>query len=187
METKSTFTVSLISNGSERYYPSNTLTQLANRLQNDIFLDNDKRWCVFLQGCGILRNYENLAFPKVVPILISIDGDNLIKNLGQAIEKLNRILHESAPDPVSYHLAFEKLISISLPGFHKNTEELKIRPQFFTTDFIKDTLNVFISKSNYLKNYLTFNLVTRVMKFEPYQFINEDRSISIPSLKSYLT
>ena len=187
METKSTFTVTLISNGSESYYPNNTLTQFTNRLQNDIILDNEKDWCVTLQDCGIHLNYENLAFPKDVPILISFDGNYLLENLGHAIEKVDEILHESVPNPSSYQVAFERLITNSLPGFHLNTEELKIRPQFFTIDFIEDTLNDFISKSDYLKNYLTFNVVTSLMKFEPYQFINEDSSISITGLKSYLT
>ena len=89
METKYTFTVTLISNGSESYYPKNTLTQFTNRLQTDNILDKDKDWCVTLQDCGIHLNYENLAFPKEVPILISFDGNYLLENLGQAIEKLN--------------------------------------------------------------------------------------------------
>ena len=60
MEAKSTFTVTLISNGSEEYYPSNTLTQFTNQLQNDIVLDEEKDWFVSLQDCGIHLNYENL-------------------------------------------------------------------------------------------------------------------------------
>ena len=130
METKSTFTVTLISNGSESYYPNNTLTQFTNRLQNDIILDKNQDWCVTLQDCGIHLNYENLAFPKEVPILISFDGNYLLENLGQAIEKVDEIFHGSVPNASSYHLAFEKLISNSLPGFHMDTEELKVRPQF---------------------------------------------------------
>ena len=85
---------------------------------------------------GIHLNYENLEFPKETPILISFDGNYLVKNLGQAINKVDEIWHKSVPQGSSYREAFGRLISNTLPGFHMYTEELKIEPQFFSIDSI---------------------------------------------------
>ena len=47
------FTVTLISNGSEQFFPDNTLTNFTNQLPNDISLSKNKKWYVALQNSGI--------------------------------------------------------------------------------------------------------------------------------------
>ena len=52
------FTVTLISNGSEQFFPDNTLTNFTNQLPNDISLSKNKKWYVSLQNLGIDLNYK---------------------------------------------------------------------------------------------------------------------------------
>ena len=56
------FTVTLISNGSEKYYSTNTLTQFINHLPNEITLDKSKDWFASLHDIGIHSNYKVLPF-----------------------------------------------------------------------------------------------------------------------------
>ena len=71
---KKDFTVTLISNGSEYFYPNNTLTNFTNQLLEDIYLSEDKNWYATLQNIGVHLNYENLGISKDEPLLKAFNG-----------------------------------------------------------------------------------------------------------------
>ena len=185
METSSDFTTTLISNGSEKYHLDNTLTQFTNELPNEIILDGKKDWFVSLQDCGIHLNYENLSFPKNSPVLITFDGNDLVKNLGPALDNVTAL----SPEIHGYDvilLAYEKLILNTLPGFNIVTEELKLIPQLFTLDSIKAHLDQFISNSDFLKDYLKFDITTNIKKYNAEDIISEEEKISVKGLDKFL-
>ena len=88
MEVKSDFTLTLLSNGSEKYFTDNTLRSFQNQLPQEIIFDKDKDWCVSLQDVGIHLNYENFAISKDSPIVLAFDASQLQPIVGTKIDRL---------------------------------------------------------------------------------------------------
>ena len=115
------FTVTLISNGSEKYYSTNTLTQFTNHLPNEITLDKSKDWFVSLHAIGDHINYEVLPFLKETPVLITFDGNELHSNPHIAKKEF-----ANSSQPITKDNIYQKIISNQISGFEIKKEELKI-------------------------------------------------------------
>ena len=149
MDKDEDFTVTLISNGSEQYYPNNTLTQFTNHLPNELLLNKNKDWFVSIQDIGIHLNYQVLPFPKETPILITFDGNDVLSNLHKAKKEFIDLSSPSTSDLIQIpKLIYEKILSNQLPDFKVIKEELIINSQLITLD----TLATAIKTSSQLRN-----------------------------------
>ena len=91
MDNGSEFTVTLVSNGSEKYYSDNTLTNFTNQLPLAVPLDESKEWFVSLQDIGIHLNYENISFPKNVGSIQAFDATDLVTDIGENINEIKKV------------------------------------------------------------------------------------------------
>ena len=62
--------VTLLSNGSGKFYKNNTLTSFCNELQKTIYLDHVKYHYIALQEVGINLNSLNVNVPDHKPCII---------------------------------------------------------------------------------------------------------------------
>ena len=125
MDEKKDFTITLISNGSEYFYPNNTLTNFTNQLPDDIYLSEDKNWYATLQNIGVHLNYENLGISKDEPLLKAFNGHEFDRKFIE-LKKSDPL---SSPETIASNVISK---SSTEPLIH--VVELKIRPQYFTLD-----------------------------------------------------
>lgn len=75
----------LLSNGSTKYFPENTLTSFKNKLPFNLETNQDEKFEVAVQSIGFITNFRNLELPKnkELPSFITFQtkkGVNLITN-----------------------------------------------------------------------------------------------------------
>ena len=81
MEIDKDFTVTLLSNGSKKYFSDNSLTSFRNQLPQEILLCKQKDWYLSLEDIGIDLNYGNFAIPKDSPLLFAFDPTGIISEI----------------------------------------------------------------------------------------------------------
>ena len=174
------FTVTLISNGSEKYYSTNTLTQFINHLPNEITLDKSKDWFVSLHDIGLHLNYEVLPFPKETPVLITFDGNEVINNPHIAQKEFS-----DSSQPFTKVNIYQKIISNQLSGFELKKEELKIGSNLLTLDTLAGSINDFIENSKFLQDKFLFRISSNKFEYDPHQVIQDGNNINIRGLKDF--
>ena len=172
MDEKKDFTITLISNGSEYFYPNNTLTSFTNQLPDDIYLSEDKNWYATLQNIGVHLNYENLGISKDEPLLKAFNGHEFDRKFIE-LKKSDPL---SSPETIA-----SNVISKSSTESLIHVDELKIRPQYFTLDLLEKSIRAFIAKSSFLKHRL-------YLKFGSTQFkVSLDASgFNVDGLREYI-
>ena len=180
MDENSDFTVTLISNGSEKYYSTNTLTQFINHLPNEITLDKSKDWFVSLHDIGLYLNYEVLPFPKETPVLITFDGNELLSNPHIAQKEFTDFSQSFTKVNI-----YQKIISNQLSGFKMKKEELKIDSNLLTLDTLAGSINYFIENSKFLQDKFQFRISSNKFDYDPHLVIKEGNNINIRGLKDF--
>ena len=194
MDNGSEFTVTLVSNGSEKYYSDNTLTNFTNQLPLAVPLDESKEWFVSLQDIGIHLNYENISFPKNVGSIQAFDATDLVTDIGENINEIKKVQisnekkESSGIELQSSSSSSINKFSIVLETDSKrhiiSTERLNIKPQLFSLDSIKVILEEFISNSELLRNNLQFQLTTSYV-YNIQKLTEEGNYISIKGVREY--
>ena len=194
MDNGSEFTVTLVSNGSEKYYSDNTLTNFTNQLPLAVPLDESKEWFVSLQDIGIHLNYENISFPKNVGSIQAFDATDLVTDIGENINEIKKV-QISNEKKESSGISLQSSSSSSINKFSIvletdskrhiiSTERLNIKPQLFSLDSIKVILEEFISNSELLRNNLQFQLTTSYV-YNIQKLTEEGNYISIKGVREY--
>ena len=138
MEFNDDFTLTLLSNGSEKYFLDNTFTSFQNQLRQEIIFNQNKNWCVSLQDIGIHLNYENFVTNKDNPILFTFDAKELFPIIGTQIDQLKNLKFLDS-----------NILSICTPALEQDVsssqeqvchrifiESLHISPQLFNIESI---------------------------------------------------
>lgn len=187
MDKDEDFTVTLISNGSEQYYPNNTLTQFTNHLPNELLLNKNKDWFVSIQDIGIHLNYQVLPFPKETPILITFDGNDVLSNLHKAKKEFIDLSSPSTSDLIQIpKLIYEKILSNQLPDFKVIKEELIINSQLITLDTLATAIKNFVATSEYVRDKLEFRISDNQFEFNPSEVLQRNYENSIKGLKEFV-
>ena len=188
MEVDSDFTLTLLSNGSEKYFPNNTLTSFENQLPQEIVFSKTKDWCMSMQDIGIHLNYENFAINKDSPIILTFDASHLLPIVGT---KINQLESAELITPSTLVISTKSSTRKDFKGLkvHSNfhqipVEALRVSPQLFSVESIVSKISEFILKSDSLRDNLEFKTFTHVVK-GIQQFTKEENRHSIKGLKEF--
>ena len=190
MEIDKDFTVTLLSNGSKKYFSDNSLTSFRNQLPQEILLCKQKDWYLSLQDIGIDLNYGNFAIPKDSPLLFTFDPTGITSEIESGFETVTDIKflapnvlslcgHPSTPLPKP-----QIKITTDRSCSHMNIDSLKVKHQLFTIELISQKIKDFISNSNLLRNKLLFHLGSSYIK-DIQRYAEKGSEIDIKGLKDF--